>query len=115
MEKIHTLNTLKSLARPYWVPAVFLLLASFLFLFVRLNAESNSYGIYYGDEDHTIKQGLNLLVNGKVDNFRAQEGVRWLVRAFYPYALVYMNTHMGGNVTRDGWSYPGHNYVVGIF
>lgn len=115
METIHSLDTLRSVTRPYWLLAGFLLLAAFLLLFVRLNAEFNNYGIYYGDEDHTIKQGLNLLVNGRVDTFRAQEGVRWLVRASYPYALVYMNTHMGGNVYRDGWSYPGHKYVVEHF
>ena len=115
METIHTLDTVKSFARSYGLLASFLLLATFLLLFVRLNAESVHYGAYYGDEDHTVKQALNLLVNGHVDNFRAQEGTRWLVRAFYPYALIYMNTHIGGNVYRDGWSYPGHNYVVEHF
>lgn len=115
METICTFDTVKSLAKSYWLLASFLLLAVFLLLFVRLNAESVSYGLYQGDEYHTVYQGLNLLVNGRVDNFRAQEGVRWLVRSFYPYALVYMNTHMGGNVHIDGWSYPGHNYVVRNF
>lgn len=115
MEKIHTFVAMRSFAKSYWLIASFLILGSVLLLGVRLHAESYNFGIYHDDEYHTVHEGLNLLVTGHVDNFRAQESTRWLVRAFYPYALVYMNTHMGGNVYIDGWSYPGHNYVVKNF
>jgi hypothetical protein len=112
MEKIHIFSLATAVAKKYWGISVFVLLALLLLVFVRVNAEAYNLGVYHSDEYHTIYEGLNLLVNGRVDNFRAQESVRWLVRAFYPYALIYMNTHIGGNVYIDGWGYPGHNYVV---
>jgi len=93
-----------------------LFVMSFLFLFVlRINVISYYIADYNVDEYHTIHQGLNFLVNGEVENFRVQEGTRWLVRLFYPVALINMNTHMGGNVFLDDWDYPGHNYVVKNF
>lgn len=115
MENFYTLPVLASYAKKYAAFAALVILALFLLVFVRLNAEYRSFGTFHSDEYHTIHQGLNLFVNGSVDNFRAQESVRWLVRLFYPYALFYMNTHMGGNVFIDGWSYPGHNYVTKNF
>lgn len=94
--------------------AVFLLILSalfFFFFYVRMNANAVAYGEYDGDEYHTIHEGIRFLFHGRVDNFRAQESVRWLVRLFYPYALIEMNTSMGGNVFIDDWQYPGHFYV----
>lgn len=95
----------------YWRPALFAILALLLLVGLRFNAESVRFGVYNDDEYHTIHQGVSLITEGSVETFRAQESVRWLVRLFYPYAIIYLNTHMGGNVYMDGWSYPGHNYV----
>lgn len=95
-----------------------LIILGILFLglfFQRYHILSYFYGEYYGDEYHTIHQGISFLVHGKVENFRTGESVRWLVRAFYPYALVSMNSKMGGNVFQDGWDYPGHFYVIRNF
>ncbi len=92
---------------------VFLFLLSFTFLFgLRVNYNSYHYSNYDADQYHTVHQGLNLLVNGEVENFRVQEGARWIARLSYPYALIKMNTVMGGNVFLDDWDYPGHQYVV---
>ncbi len=116
MAKIHQiLDIAGSYIRAHWSAALFFILSFFLLVIVRINAESYNFGKYHDDEYHTVKQGLNLIVNGSVDNFRAQESARWLVRAFYPYALLSLNSQMGGNVYIDGWSYPGHNYVVTNF
>ena len=65
------------------------------FVSARLNFNRNDYGIYSDDEYHTVYQGINFYRTGKVDNFRAAEGVRWLTRLFYPYALISMTTRMG--------------------
>lgn len=92
---------------------IFLFLITFIFLFgLRINYNSYHYSKYDGDEYHTIHQGLNLLVNGEVDNFRVQEGARWIARLAYPYGLIKMNTVIGGNVFIDDWDYPGHKYVI---
>jgi len=115
MEEIHTFSAVKSFIKTHWIVASFFVFGLFMFVGVRLHAESYTWGVYNDDEYHTIQQGLNFIVNGEVENFRAQEATRWLVRAFYPYALVYMNTHMGGNVYLDGWKYPGHGYVTQNF
>lgn len=115
MEKILRPVALKVFAASHWRIAAFITLAVLLLLCLRLQAESYHFGVYTDDEYHTVHEGLNLLVDGRVDNFRAQEGTRWLVRAFYPMALIYMNTHMGGNVFINGWTYPGHDYVVRQF
>ncbi|MEK7532678.1 MAG: hypothetical protein AAB579_03700 [Patescibacteria group bacterium] len=79
---------------------------------VRLYFNNYFYGRYQVDEYHTVQQGLYFIVHGTVQNFRVQESVRWLVRLSYPYALLSMNTHMGGNVWIDDWNYPGHQYIV---
>ena len=94
--------------------SVLLLIAVTLFFMVgaRMYYNNYFYGRYHVDEYHTVQQGLYFIVHGAVQNFRVQESVRWLVRLSYPYALLSMNTHMGGNVWIDDWDYPGHRYII---
>lgn len=102
---------LKNFLKLHSVFLIILLLLFGFFYAQRMAVNSVSYGVYNDDEYHTIHEGIGFLVHGRVENFRAQESVRWLVRLFYPYALMQMNTTMGGNVFIDDWQYPGHAYV----
>lgn len=90
----------------------FLVLSTLVFHFsVQVNYNKNNLKRYQVDEFHTVYLGIESIVSGEVNNHRALEGSRWLVRAFYPGALIGMNRQMGGNVRNDSWGYPGHNYI----
>lgn len=95
------------------VPLIVLIAVTLVFMVgARTYYNNYFYGRYHVDEYHTVQQGLYFIAHGAVQNFRVQESVRWLVRLSYPYALLSMNTHMGGNVWIDDWNYPGHQYIV---
>lgn len=110
-----TYSSIKLFIKKHFVLGVIFFLLFSLFYVQRMAVNSVVYGEYNDDEYHTIHEGIGFLVHGRVENFRAQESVRWLVRLFYPYALVQMNTTMGGNVFLNDWQYPGHMYVQKYF
>lgn len=91
-------------------------LSVFFLLWTRLNYNAVEYGVWQSDEFHTVTQGVhNLLLKDSHVNFRAQEGVRWIVRGSYPYALYKLCQQMGSDPARHNWGYPGHHYVQNAF
>jgi hypothetical protein len=39
-------------------------------------------------------------------------GARWALRLSYPFSVLYMTSHMGGEHHITGWDYPGHFYIL---
>ena len=91
---------------------LFLIISFIVFVGVQINYNKNNLDRYHPDEFHTVYQTVRSIKTGEIENFRALEGTRWLVRVFYPGAIIGMNKKMGGNVKNDSWGYPGHNYVL---
>lgn len=93
-----------------------LLLLALLLLFVttvqlQVNYNKNRMHDYHEDEYYTISSTLPQFTPDKTTH-RALNGPRMFTYLFYPGAIIGMINHMGGNIYRDGWKYPGHNYFL---
>ena len=93
-----------------------LLLLALLLLFttvflLQTNYNKNNMHNYTVDEYFTISTIHPRFTPDKTVH-RALNGPRMFTYLFYPGAMVGMINHMGGNLTEDGWKYPGHNYFV---
>ena len=92
--------------------SLILVFSYFFIVGISKNTLENNLNKYHPDEYHTAYLAIQSLESGKVSNFRALEGSRWIYRLFYPGALINMSQKMGGQTVFSGWNRSGHNYIL---
>ena len=104
-------NNLFLLLVKYKLFLIAMVLLFFTVVILQVNYNKNNMHNYSVDEYFTITTIHPKLTPDKIVH-RALNGPRMFTYLFYPGAMVGMINHMGGNISEDGWKYPGHNYFV---
>lgn len=81
-----------------------------MLVLVRINYNANHYGeTHHGlDENLTLGQAMDSFYGKGGQNYKAQEGVRWLIKLSIPYAMFKSSFVLGGNISETQRSIYGY-------